>query len=914
VTLSLGLHRILLSMPPLITVTHRHGIYLPEADLWLDPHFGVERAFISHAHADHVARHQVTFCSELTLQLMGARFGLKKDGHFHALPMRTAHEWEGWELRLLPAGHILGSAMLHLTRIKDGAALLYTGDYKLRQGLSSERCELLAADTLIMETTFGLPQFRFPPVPQVVAAMLKFVQETLEDGGIPVLLGYSLGKAQEILCALAGAGYPVMLHPSVFEMTEAVKSELGPLPDYRVFDAAAARGHVLIFPPSHGKALALKKLKVCRTAMFSGWAMQSGAKYRYQVDEVFPLSDHADYPELLETVELVKPRRVYLVHGYTQQFAADLRSRGVEAWTLEKADQMELLLTGVDEAGEKSEPLANALQLNHEAGQNFGFSGWVQVCTRAAAESSRLKKVALLADYLRGLDEAELLLAVRYSSGMTADPSAGELPLNTGWALIRRALQEVSAVSDVEYRAISRSQADAGRTAYLILQRAALEPESMTLAQMAGFLDQLRHATGQVARVTLLRDQFRKLSAECGSWLVRLMTSDLRMGSKEGLIEEAVAAAFDQSAEAVREAAMMCGDLGHAALLAKGGRLAEVRPRVFVPIKGMLASPEQTASDIWERLQGASCGPVWLEDKYDGIRAQVHVSVGRAEIYTRDLKPIGPQFPEIVNALKQMQANVILDGEIIAYAEGKKLTFFDLQKRLGRRDQADLFMPSDISVRYVVFDLLWLNGESLMEQPLSQRRVALEKLTLPADVSLIGVHRAGAADEIEAAFLAARRRGNEGLIAKDGTSAYSPGRRGKSWLKLKKAFATLDVVVVKAEQGHGKRSHVLSDYTFAVRDETHALRVIGKAYSGLTDAEIETLTEHFTRNTLSEKGRVRTVVPDTVLEIAFDSIQVSKRHDSGLSLRFPRIKAIRRDKATEEIDTLAYAQKLAGVS
>ena len=161
--------------------------------------------------------------------------------------------------------------------------------------------------------------------------------------------------------------------------------------------------------------------------------------------------------------------------------------------------------------------------------------------------------------------------------------------------------------------------------------------------------------------------------------------------------------------------------------------------------------------------------------------------------------------------------------------------------------------------------------------------------------------------------MAARRRGNEGLIIKDASSAYTPGRRGKSWLKLKKAFATLDVVVVKAEQGHGKRSHVLSDYTFAVRDEAGALRVIGKAYSGLTDAEIEELTEHFTANTLEEKGRVRTVVPDTVLEIAFDSIQASSRHDSGLSLRFPRIKAIRRDKSPAEIDTLAYAQKLAGL-
>jgi DNA ligase-1 len=418
-----------------------------------------------------------------------------------------------------------------------------------------------------------------------------------------------------------------------------------------------------------------------------------------------------------------------------------------------------------------------------------------------------------------------------------------------------------------------------------------------------------------VTRISLLRQRLSNLRAETGSWLVRLLTGELRMGSKEGLIEEAIAEAFRQDADQVREAAMLCGDIGRAAVLAKRCRLHEATPRAFVPIKVMLASPEETASDIWQRMQGEfAVGSVWLEDKYDGIRAQLHRVAGRAEIYTRDLKSIGLQFPELILAAQNLPDEVIFDGEIIAYAEDKKLSFFDLQKRLGRRDQADLFLPSDISVRYVVFDLLWLNGKSLLELPLHTRRARLQSVALPKEFALIEVIQAESAVEIEASFLAARRRGNEGLIAKDPASTYSPGRRGKSWLKLKKAFATLDVVVVKAEQGHGKRSHVLSDYTFAVRDDTGSLRVIGKAYSGLTDAEIEMLTEHFTNTTLSEKGRVRTVVPDTVLEIAFDSIQASSRHDSGLALRFPRIKSIRRDKTPEEIDTLAYAQKLAGVT
>ena len=324
-------------MPPLIQVTHPRGIYLPEADLWLDPHFGVKRAFVSHAHSDHVARHELTFCSEITHQLMVVRKTVKKSGTVVSPQMRKVFEWEGWELRLLPAGHITGSAMLHLTRKDDGATLLYTGDYKLRQGLSAERCELMQADTLIMETTFGLPKYRFPPAEDVIAQMLAFVRETLSDGGIPVLLGYSLGKAQEILCALHDAALPVMVHASVAQITEVLMPHLGALPKWRLFDANEAVGHVLVFPP--GAKIEVPKT---RTAMLSGWAIQSSAKYRYGVDVALPLSDHADHPELHETVEIVKPRRIYLVHGSTREFAAELRTRGHDARALGAEDQLEL--------------------------------------------------------------------------------------------------------------------------------------------------------------------------------------------------------------------------------------------------------------------------------------------------------------------------------------------------------------------------------------------------------------------------------------------------------------------------------------------------------------------------------------------------------------------------------------------
>lgn len=908
----------------LIVVEYPRGIYLPEADLWLDPHFGVERAFVSHAHSDHVARHGVTFCSELTGRLMRARYGMKAEADWRLLPMREVLLWEGWEMRLYPAGHIAGSAMLHLTRLSDGATLLYTGDYKLRQGLSSERCELPRADTLIMETTFGLPQYVFPPLEEVVEQVLKWVRETLEDGEIPVLLGYSLGKAQEILRALTPLGVPVMVHSAVWKLMEVLKEEVGELPEMRLFESSEAAGHVLVFPPSTGKSTALKKLKVCRTAMLSGWALMAGSRFRYQVDAAFPLSDHADYPELLQTVEAVGPRKVWLVHGFTREFAADLRRRGYEAWALGQVDQLEL---GLEGGAVSVMPLEVEETVVENEVTKGGFAGWVAACESAMVESSRGRKVAILADWLRSLEGKELMAGARFAAGLVFDPVDEGGALQVGWALVRRVLMDLAACPEVEYKALSRTQNDAGRTAFLMLRRRdelrgrpTLE-RGPTLEEMGVFFETLRSISGGVAKSKFLRDQLEMLTARDGSWLIRLITGDLRMGLKEGLVDEAIALAFDRPVEVVREAVMLGGDTGRAAVMAKEDRLDQAQARLFVPVKVMLASPEETAEAIWGRMEeaGAAGGGVWVEDKYDGIRAQAHCGGGRVEIYSRDLKRLTDSFPEIVVALREClgKEEVMLDGEIIAYAEDKKLSFFDLQKRLGRRDQADLFLPSEVTVRYVVFDVMWRNGESLLKQRLERRREVLEGMLTDegAWVRRLEVRRAGTVEEVEAAFMAARRRGNEGLIAKDPAGGYQPGRRGKAWLKLKKAFATLDVVVVKVEQGHGKRSHMLSDYTFAVRNEEGGgLRVIGKAYSGLTDAEIEELTQHFLENTVKEKGRLREVLPNVVLEVAFDSIQASARHDSGLSLRFPRIKAIRRDKGVEEIDTLEHARRLAGVT
>jgi DNA ligase-1 len=284
----------------------------------------------------------------------------------------------------------------------------------------------------------------------------------------------------------------------------------------------------------------------------------------------------------------------------------------------------------------------------------------------------------------------------------------------------------------------------------------------------------------------------------------------------------------------------------------------------------------------------------------------------RAALYSRELKDITATFPEVADGFKAVSGDFILDGELLAMRGDVVLPFADLQKRLGRREP-DLFMRDEVPIRFVAFDLLWIDGETYLPKPLVKRRAALEKIGSTTDAfRLARIMQVKSADEIDQAFDAARARGNEGLMIKDPQSVYLPGRRGLAWLKLKKALATLDCAVVGAEYGHGKRAKVLSDYTFSVWDEDrHQLVTIGKAYSGLTDMEIAGLTEHFLKKAIRQRGRYFEVEPDTVLEIAFDKIQASDRHSSGLAMRFPRIVRIRNDKTVKEVDTLATAMGLA---
>jgi len=893
-----------------IEVIYENGVYLPEVDLWLDPHAPKPVAFVSHAHADHVAPHAESICSTTTKRIVEKRFGNRGDviGHDFGKPF----ERDGFRFELIPAGHILGSAQIWIERIADGDTLLYTGDFKLRSGVASEPTESKPARTLIMETTYGLPKYRLPPTEEVMAQLVRFVRETMEDGQVPMLAAYSLGKAQELIFAIheAAPEIPFLFHSSVARMTR-IYGEFGyELPEWETIKKGSRfAGKVVIAPPSAIRSQQLRRVKNRVTAMNSGWGLDPGAKFRYQVDEVFPLSDHADYDDLLRYVEMVDPERVLTLHGFADEFARDIRERGREAWSLTGQNQLELGFT-LSKPNREGAIDDSTLSDRRNGGE---FETFAATCDRIAAATGKLKKVEILAAYLADLSDQALPIATVFLTARSFGRTESTRALQAGWKILRRAVLEASGRGEAESRELTRGQNEPGRATFLMLE-GRTSPEPFSLRAVRKFFERLAATRGPAEKSKLLREQLKRLDPNEAQVLVKILTGDLRIGLKEGLVEESLAAAFGAKTAGTRRAHMLVGDLGETARLAKAGELQTAAVTPFVPIQSMLASSEETAEAIWKRLGEEGEEPVWLEDKFDGIRAQLHRIGDRVEIYSRDLRPLTVEFFELVEPAKTLGADVILDGEIIAFAEGKKLTFFDLQKRLGRRNEGDLFLGPSIPVRFVAFDLLWKDETSLIDEPLRERRKLLEKVEMAEPFQAVEVIRAESAEAIEEAFKAARLRDNEGLIAKDPESLYSPGRRGLSWLKLKKAMATLDCVVVKVEEGHGKRSHVLSDYTFAVRDtRTDELVVIGKAYSGLTDAEIEELTEHFKEHTVSKKRRAHLVTPNLVLEIAFDSLNPSKRHNSGLAMRFPRIKAIRRDKTVDNIDTLASARKLAGL-
>lgn len=536
---------------------------------------------------------------------------------------------------------------------------------------------------------------------------------------------------------------------------------------------------------------------------------------------------------------------------------------------------------------------------------------FAQTAEAVAATTKKLQKAALLGEYFEPLGDDDLARAARYFAGQQFALSDARTT-NVGGSILSEAIVAATAVNPATLGPRYARWGDGGDVAFeIFVEQKPNNEASLTLEATADLLARLSTTRGTKAKTELLAKVLTKATPLEAKYLVKLLSGDLRIGLREGLVEDAIARAFKKPLAEVSMANMLRGDIGEAAVRARLGALHDVEMKLFHPLKFMLATPASDLSDIERTMPDE----FFVEDKFDGIRGQAHVQGGRVAIYSRTLDEISIRFPELHGPLRGLPTDAIIDGEIITARGAQILPFSDLQKRLGRKTVSDDLLAST-PVVFVGWDLLYATGKVLINDPLQARRARLEEIIGAGSerVRLSQSKRFTEAAALDDEFDAARARGNEGLMIKDPASLYKPGRRGREWLKLKKALATLDVVVTTVELGHGKRRNVLSDYTFAVRRsaEDGELLNIGKAYSGLTDVEIAEMTEWFRAHTIQQfaHGRVRIVEPKIVLEVTFDRVQPSKRHKSGFALRFPRIVRLRPDKTPDEIDTLETVEKL----
>lgn len=554
------------------------------------------------------------------------------------------------------------------------------------------------------------------------------------------------------------------------------------------------------------------------------------------------------------------------------------------------------------------------------------FFDFAQCAENVGATTKRLEKAAILGEYFSALDEADLVHAARYFSGYIF-PLNDQRVINIGGAALMKAIQAVTQANEDDLRRSLVETGDAGEAAFHFWpQRGA---SNLTLTNVSNALEELAQIKGSKAKLALVEALFQKASAALeGKYLVKLLSSDLRIGLKEGAVEDTIARLYESNIAQVQWANMLLGDIGETALLARHKNLQNAQMRLFHPLKFMLATPAEDLTDVTRQMPEQFA----VEDKFDGIRAQAHIALhngdeslhgqtisgSRVALFSRALNEITGAFPDLLNDLARLassaksEGSLILDGEILPVSSDKILPFQELQKRLGRKNLSEEILQS-VPVAFIAYDCLFYNGEILLEQTFSIRRAHLEKLPFKGAARLAPSQLFEGIEELDEEFDAARARGNEGLMVKDPRSFYKPGRRGREWLKIKRAIATLDVVVTAVEVGNGRRSKVLSDYTFAVLGPNGELLNVGKAYSGLTDKEIADLSEWFRAHTLQEfaHGKVRVVEPKVVIEVTFDRIQVSPRHKSGYALRFPRILRVRDDKPVEEIDTLETVKAMA---
>ena len=582
------------------------------------------------------------------------------------------------------------------------------------------------------------------------------------------------------------------------------------------------------------------------------------------------------------------------------------------------------------------------------------FSALVESCESIRSTTSKNKKVDLIVQYISGLDDDSLPISVLFLSGKIF-PKGSIYNLNIGFRTILQSLLEISRLDQTDIMRLHLEHGDMGTIAeYAISNKKMVTlfnsvetlEEKITLKEIYDQFRKIANLRGPRSnndKKNILKGLLLRCSPLEAKYLVKIISNEMRIGSYDGLIEIAIAKAFEKNVESIREAMLMSGDIANVALLSKRDELNLVTIKPFVPMSFMLADVMFTAEEIVKYFDR----PLLCEYKYDGIRVQMHKFGNVCKLYSRNLADISYAFPELTHSAldvrikkaktRQKKHNVhsdksdadnidrddinfILDGELIAFKDDRPLPFQELQKRLRRKSMTSTIL-SEIPICYVVYDIMLYDQRQVIKDTLKSRKRLLANFQFKDSIISIAQSKVvSSVDEITDRFQKSRNEGHEGLVLKDPLSQYYPGKRGKYWIKLKEELDTIDAVVVIAEYGHGKRAGTLSDYTLAVKDYATSidnqlasengenvfgdLKIIGKAYSGLSNKEIDYMTKKLRSIIIRDEDRKIIVKPEIVLEVSFDTIQQSDRHNSGYALRFPRIKNIRYDKELKDIDEL----------
>lgn len=518
-----------------------------------------------------------------------------------------------------------------------------------------------------------------------------------------------------------------------------------------------------------------------------------------------------------------------------------------------------------------------------------------------ASTSSRLEKVHLVAKLVRELDPEEAYKALLILTGKIFS-SADARELNVSWATLWKVVTSIAGegkAEGVDFGELVESMFRARR-----MRQATLFEEPLTIKEVYGMLEAIAEAQGKGSRArkeSMLRALFSRTDPEEAWLLANAMVGETRLGLNEGLLIDAVARAYNLRREDVERASMVLGDPYE--IVRRRGRL-ELEPVVFRPLRPMLA---QTADSVGEAIR--ELGRCALEHKLDGVRVQVHLRGEKVRLFSRRLSDVTGSLPDVIEAVRGglRIGEAILEGEIIAEREGKALPFQMLMRRFKRSD-TDAILVELIPLRLYIFDLLLLNGESYLERPYIERRRKLEEV-INEPLLMVPSIITSDPEEGERFLKEALEMGQEGLMAKKLNSPYVPGVRGRYWLKVKEMH-TLDLVIVAAERGYGRRHRWYSDYYLAARTEGSDFLVVGKTFKGLTDKEFEWMTRRLEELAVAKEGKLLRVKPAIVVEVAFNEIQRSPKYRSGFALRFARIVRIREDKNPEEADTLDKVREM----